>query len=757
MKWYRKAADQGSPQGQLSVGLLYAQGHGVARSEIEAMRWYELAAQKGEAQAQVNLGSCYWLGQGTAPDDKKAAMWFKRAAEQNFPAGHALLAAAYEEGRGVPKDTSMAAKLYRQAAEQGNMLAQRQLAIMLVNGNGVPRNFLEAVKWYRLAADQGDAKAQHGLGVCYYSGDGVAQSYEDAAKWYLMAAERGLAIAQMLMADLYVNARGVQRDLVAAYVWASLAMEELPPAERELTQRFRAQFMRNMPEGDIAAGEAEYRRQSRLARAATGEKKKRLEGLELLHRLRAKQIAEKKKGGLAKFKEQFSDDTYRQAVPLFKAALTRFAGEPDLLGMARALVAQLADAGMDIDAITAMKPYMRRFMSDVRSGKETLHAPSRSPILERDSGEPTAENGVGAGHVFPAPGHAGPGAGSRGEAPATGDEQSGSRERLPQDYAPVVGERGNLELPPRQPQPESGDAGDREHRRGDNDSEEGFSADDAGDEETSRNAQKEADLSARREWQKKAEGLKVVPGDISNIAETLPLLFPEQHGDVLKVEQRFAKPDGHGMMFTNGTGTGKTYSGLGVIKRFAMQGRRNTLVVAPSLGILLDWTRQAKNLGFELNILDSTQDKGKGFTGTTYANLGANRHLADREWDLVVADEAHKLSSAQDGTPTDALRTLRALTLHPDGLQERARMVLRRDVDAFDQQPDAKKPAAYAELQKKIDALVAKWREQERPKALMMSATPFPYHFSLDYAEGYLFNFDRGETGNSGNGRDDRP
>jgi hypothetical protein len=34
------------------------------------------------------------------------------------------------------------------------------------------------------------------------------------------------------------------------------------------------------------------------------------------------------------------------------------------------------------------------------------------------------------------------------------------------------------------PEPESGDAGDREHRRGDIDSEEGLSADDAGDEDT---------------------------------------------------------------------------------------------------------------------------------------------------------------------------------------------------------------------------------------------------------------------------------
>jgi superfamily II DNA or RNA helicase len=224
------------------------------------------------------------------------------------------------------------------------------------------------------------------------------------------------------------------------------------------------------------------------------------------------------------------------------------------------------------------------------------------------------------------------------------------------------------------------------------------------------------------------------------------MLFPEQHGDVQGAEQRFTKPDGHGMLFTNGTGTGKTYSGLGVIKRFAMQGKRNTLVVVPSQGILLDWMRGAKSLGLQLNILSSAADKGRAFSGTTYANFGANRHIADRNWDLVVADEAHKLSSDQNGTVTEALRTLRALTLHPEGLYDRAKMVLRNLWDRIERIPENERQSAYVEFEKKAQALIDKWKKQERPKALMMSATPFPYHFSLDYAEGYLFNFDRGET-----------
>ena len=45
-----------------------------------------------------------------------------------------------------------------------------------------------------------------------------------------------------------------------------------------------------------------------------------------------------------------------------------------------------------------------------------------------------------------------------------------------------------------------------------------------------------------------------VPDDL---VQALPTLFPEQRSDVAFAEQRFAKDDGHGVLFTNGTGTGK--------------------------------------------------------------------------------------------------------------------------------------------------------------------------------------------------------
>jgi hypothetical protein len=42
--WYRKAAEQGDPAAQATLGLLYSIGQGVGRDDVEAFFWFDLAA-----------------------------------------------------------------------------------------------------------------------------------------------------------------------------------------------------------------------------------------------------------------------------------------------------------------------------------------------------------------------------------------------------------------------------------------------------------------------------------------------------------------------------------------------------------------------------------------------------------------------------------------------------------------------------------------------------------------------------------------
>ena len=59
VRWFRKAAEQGSPEGQYNLGLMYRQGLGVQKNEREAEKWLRLAAAQGYAPAQSQAGGLH--------------------------------------------------------------------------------------------------------------------------------------------------------------------------------------------------------------------------------------------------------------------------------------------------------------------------------------------------------------------------------------------------------------------------------------------------------------------------------------------------------------------------------------------------------------------------------------------------------------------------------------------------------------------------------------------------------------------------
>ncbi len=259
-------------------------------------------------------------------------------------------------------------------------------------------------------------------------------------------------------------------------------------------------------------------------------------------------------------------------------------------------------------------------------------------------------------------------------------------------------------------------------------------------------------------------------GDLESIRADLPSLRPEQQEDVQFMEQRLAVGDKPGVMLTNGTGTGKTYSGLGLIKRMWDSGKKNILIVAPSEDIINQWIDDAKNvLGNDVEVrkLASTEDKGQEGTIsiTTYANFQSNKELGVRDWDLVVNDESHNLMNNAEGDPTGAISMLRAITKNPREVRklfelrhrtEQIRKLEKRIDKLTRQQKDDE--GAKAEIDKckreiwqiyegmsgereAFEKEIKKLPEGKRPKVLFLSATPFAYDKDIDYAEGYLFNY----------------
>lgn len=266
---------------------------------------------------------------------------------------------------------------------------------------------------------------------------------------------------------------------------------------------------------------------------------------------------------------------------------------------------------------------------------------------------------------------------------------------------------------------------------------------------------------------------------LNEIKKALPMLLPQQAEDVCIAEDRFKEHSG--MMFTNGTGTGKTYTGLGIVKRFVDANKKNILIIAPSDGILKQWEEAAaKDFGITLTRLNSTKDAGKGAVTATYANVGANQALVNRDFDLVITDESHNLMGSESATPTDALKLVRAVTGHKDGFQryhhdkhpeisskldklhEEIKKLHKQDSQngkAYNETHDPSLADESREIRNQIEKLEeerSKWHkkleafkdtdekafaEKQPSKVLFLSATPFQYVADLDYANGYLFNY----------------
>ncbi len=177
------------------------------------------------------------------------------------------------------------------------------------------------------------------------------------------------------------------------------------------------------------------------------------------------------------------------------------------------------------------------------------------------------------------------------------------------------------------------------------------------------------ELGAKYQRQVDAEPVEVKIGDRKNIEETLPFLLPQQQDDVLRAETQFFGNEhadrehayGKGYMFTNGTGTGKTYTGLGIAKRLQKQGKGRILIVTPSQKKVTDWIKDGRNLNMEIRSLDdwatdrgttATTESGEGMVITTYANMRANKKLLETEWDAVIYDESHRIMENKKGAET---------------------------------------------------------------------------------------------------------
>ena len=157
---YRKAADKGSTAAMVELGLLYANGTGVAKDQDQARKLFERAAAGGNPRGATSLAALF-TGGGTPSDPVEARAMLEKAADANSAEAQFQLGVMYAEGTGGPKDDGAARALFEKAAAQGHAQALDWAGNFAENGRGGPANKDAAKTYYQQAAALGndDAKA----------------------------------------------------------------------------------------------------------------------------------------------------------------------------------------------------------------------------------------------------------------------------------------------------------------------------------------------------------------------------------------------------------------------------------------------------------------------------------------------------------------------------------------------------------------------------------------------------------------------
>ena len=123
LKELKLLAEQGNPEAQALLGLMYNLGRGVPLDVDQAMKWSKAAADQGNAEGQCRLGSLY-----LKTDTAKGLRLLKLSAEQGFADAYLMLGLAYMNLKDAPLDLVQADMWLQLAAAGGDPLAAKQRA-----------------------------------------------------------------------------------------------------------------------------------------------------------------------------------------------------------------------------------------------------------------------------------------------------------------------------------------------------------------------------------------------------------------------------------------------------------------------------------------------------------------------------------------------------------------------------------------------------------------------------------------------------
>jgi TPR repeat protein len=200
--WYQQSAEQGYPEAQFALAMIYIQ----QKNNELFINWLKKAAEQNHAQAQYYLGFHYLF----VPDHPKSLYWLTKAAKQGYTPTQVELGNLYLTSHLAEADDNIAYKKaiywYKKAAEANNPYAQFNLGLI----EKANSNHKQALYWFKQACKHNFNDACHLASTIKVKKDNhaVTDSVKENIDLYAVnATTQGYPFCYFLFVDYYPNGR----------------------------------------------------------------------------------------------------------------------------------------------------------------------------------------------------------------------------------------------------------------------------------------------------------------------------------------------------------------------------------------------------------------------------------------------------------------------------------------------------------------------------------------------------------------------
>jgi len=175
LKFVTERGEVGDRVAQETLGRYYSRGLGFERNGQEAVRWYEKAAKQGSIRSEFKIGGIYSSAAdsifsklpGLKKDDQQSHKWYLLAAEHGYHEAFHELIEQFDKGMGCDQNFTESYKWKEKGSATGCAKCTKEWALALAYGNGCEADTTKGIEMLKKLLSQNNYSVARHLGRVY--------------------------------------------------------------------------------------------------------------------------------------------------------------------------------------------------------------------------------------------------------------------------------------------------------------------------------------------------------------------------------------------------------------------------------------------------------------------------------------------------------------------------------------------------------------------------------------------------------------